>query len=444
MASQTRAAEQMPSRLPPGPRYPKIVTVYLTARRTKAFLDTAYKRYGDVFTVRLIHGKTIVFVADPALVEDVFTADTDVLTADKGATILVGVHSVVGLDGQEHLAARRLLLPSFHGDHIQRYRDLMERVCAEEFASWPLGQPFQLLPGLEAITLGVVVSAVFGVGGGASLETLGTRFDELLAFRDKPVGAIMVNLMPPGSTPPKAFLRVRGAFDDEVFKAIEQARHDPHLDDRDDILAMLLRARHDDGSPLTDQEIRDHVTTLLIMGHVSTATTIAWVLERLVRHPEALERLRAEAQTGNEEYLDAVLTETLRVRPSVPIIVREVSKPFQVRDYEIQPGNRIACNVYGLHLREDLYPEPERFRPERFLGQKPAPYTWIPFGGGERHCIGRSFAMMEMKLVIRMLMQQFRFGTTEQSGEKPRRRGIGFIPADGARVVLEERVPPTV
>jgi len=206
---------------------------------------------------------------------------------------------------------------------------------------------------------------------------------------------------------------------------------------------MLLRAQHEDGSPLTDQEIRDHVTTLLIMGHVSTATTIAWVFERLVRHPEALERLRAEARTANEDFLDAVLTETLRIRPSVPIVVRVVTKPYRVRDYEVQPGNLIACNVNGLHLREDLYPEPLRFRPERFLGQKPAPYTWIPFGGGERHCIGRTFAMMEMKLVIRMLMQQFRFATTERPGEKPRRRGIGFIPVNGARVVLEERLPAT-
>ena len=444
VVSEASAAEHMRSGLPPGPRYPKLLTVYLTAYRTKAFLDTAYKRYGHVFTVRLIYGKTLVFVADPALVEDVFTAELGVLTADKGAAPILGVHSIVGLDGDEHRAARQLLQPAFHGDRIQRYHDLMERVCAQEVASWPVGQPFELLPRFEAITQKVVSSALFGTGGGPTVEMLATRFEELMAFRSKPLGALFLLLMPPGGNLPKPFLRVRGAYDDEVYKAIEAARHDPRLDDRDDILAMLLQARHDDGSPLTDQEIRDHVTTLLIMGHVSTATTLAWVFERLVRHPEALERLRAEAQTANEDYLDAVLTETLRVRPTVPIIVREVSKPYRVREYEVPPGNLIACNVYGLHVREDLYPEPQRFRPERFLGHKPAPYTWIPFGGGDHHCIGSSFAMMEMKLVIRMLMQQFRFRTTERSGEKAKRKAINFMPADGARVVIDERVAAAV
>jgi cytochrome P450 family 135 len=443
VVSQARTAEQARSSLPPGPRYPKLLTVYLTAYRTKAFLDTAYKRYGDVFTVRLIYGKTLVFVADPALIEDVFTAGQDVLTADKGATPILGANSIVGLDADEHRAARELLAPAFHGDQIQRYHERMERVCAEESASWPVGEEFELLPRFEAITRSVVTSALFGVDGNASLDLLATRFDELMAFRSKPSGALALLLMPPGATPPKAFQRKKGAYDDAVFKAIDEVRQDPHLDDRDDIVAMLLQARHDDGSPLSDDEIRDHVTTLLIMGHVSTATTMAWMFERLVRHPEALERLRAEALTDSEEYLDAVLTETLRVRPAVALIVREVSKPFQVREYEIPPGTLMAANAYGLQLREDLYPEPLQFRPERFLGEKPAPYTWISFGGGEHHCIGRSFALMEMKLVIRMLMRQFRFRTTEQSGEKAKRKAINFMPGDGARVVIDERVSPT-
>jgi cytochrome P450 len=440
VASETSAAEKTSSRLPPGPRYPKLLTVYLTAYRTRAFLDTAYKRYGDVFTVKLIYGKTLVFVADPALLEDVFTAPEDVLIADKGATPILGAHSIVGLDGEEHRAARRLLQPAFHGDQIPRYHDRMERVCAEESATWPVGQPFQLLPRFEAITRNVVTSALFGVSSSPSLDILATRFDELMEFRSKPSGALALLLMPPGATPPKSFQRKKGAYDDAVVGAIEEVRRDPNLDGRDDIVAMLLRAHHDDGSPLSGDELRDHVTTLLIMGHVSTATTMAWMFERLVRHPEALERLRAEAHTDSEEYLDAVLTETLRVRPAVALIVREVSKPFQVREYEIQPGTLMACNAYGLHLREDLYPEPNQFKPERFLGQQPAPWTWAAFGGGAHHCIGRSFATMEMKVVIRMLMRQFRFRTTEQSGEQAKRKAINFMPGDGARVVIDERL----
>jgi cytochrome P450 len=441
--SQTRAPAQAKETLPPGPRYPKLLTVYLTAYRTQAFLDTANKRYGDLFTVRLIYGKTLVFVADPALIEDVFTAGEDVLTADKGATPILGVHSIVGLDAEEHRAARRLLQPAFHGDQIQRYHDRMELACAEESATWPVGEPLELLPRFEAITRNVVTSALFGDARSSSLDMLATRFDELMEFRSKPAGALALLLMPPSATPPKAFQRKKGAYDDAVFEAIDEVRRDPHLDGRDDIVAMLLAARHDDGSTLSDDEIRDHVTTLLIMGHVSTATTMAWTFERLVRHPEALERVRAEAQTDNEEYLDAVLTETLRVRPAVALIVREVSKPFQVREYEMQPGTLMACNAYALHRREDLYPEPERFRPERFLGQQPVPWTWISFGGGAHHCIGRSFAIMEMKTVIRMLMRQFRFRTTDQPGEKAKRKAINFMPGDGARVVIDERVSTT-
>jgi cytochrome P450 len=349
------------------------------------------------------------------------------------------VHSIVGLDAEEHTAARQLLAPAFHGDHIRHYHDLMERVCAEEASTWPIGEPFPLLPRFEAITRGVVSRAVFG-GDAPSLGMLTTRFEELMAFRSKPAGALALLLMPPGATPPKAFQRKKGAYDDEVYKAIEQARNDAQLDDRDDILSMLIQARHGDGSPLTDEEIRDHVTTLLIMGHVSTATTMAWMFERVTRHPEVLERLRAEAHTDSEEYLDAVLTETLRVRPAVALIVREVSKPFHVREFDLPPGTLIALNAYGLHLREDLYPEAHAFRPERFLGQKPAPHIWIAFGGGEHHCIGRSFALMEMKLVIRMLLRQFRFRTTDEPGEMARRKAINFMPGDGARVVIDERV----
>jgi cytochrome P450 len=442
VATQAEAVEQGSARLPPGPRYPKLWTVYLTAYRTTSFLDKAYKRYGDLFTVRLIYGKSLVFVADPALVEDAFTAGADVLTADKGATPILGVHSVVGLDREEHRAARRLLAPAFHGDQIQRYHDLMERVCAKETARWPVGEPIELLPRFEAITRNVVSSAIFGADGDPSLDMLTTRFEELMAFRSKPAGALALLLLPPGTTPPKAFRRKKGAYDEQVYKAIAQARQDPRLEERDDILAMLLAARHEDGTPLTDEEIRDHVTTLMIMGHVSTATTMAWTFERLVRHPEALERLRAEGQTDEEGYLDAVLAETLRVRPAVALVVREVSKPFRVREYEIPPGTLIACNAYGLHLREDLFPEAEQFRPERFVGRNPAPYTWIAFGGGEHHCLGRSFALMEMKLVIRMLLRQFRFRTADQPGEKARRKAINLMPGDGARVVIDERVAP--
>ncbi len=428
--------------LPPGPRYPGLVMVYLSARHTQRTLERSRERFGDIFTFRVIRGTKLVFVSDPPLIEAVFNADPEVLIGDRGIVALVGKHSLPVVSGLGHTRARKLLAPPFQSDHVQRYRALMERICAEEIAGWPLREPVALYPRLENITLGVVVSAVFGVQGGAELEPLHARFSDMLAYRDKPVAAAMFNVMPRGSKPPKSFQKVIGAYNEEVYKAIERARQDPRLEERDDILATLVRSHHDDdGSPTTDEEVRDHVTTLLIQGHVSTATATSWALERLVRHPEALERLRDEAQTDSEDYLDAVITETLRLRPPVPVVMREVAKPFPLGEYELEPGNLVGCNGFAVQRREDFYPEPLEFRPERWLGgQEPAKNTWIPFGGGPRHCIGRNFATLEMKVVLRTLMQQFRFATTDKPGERSRRRGIGWIPGDGAKVVLEERM----
>jgi len=430
------------SNLPPGPRYPSVVMLYLSARRTQAILEYSQKKFGDIFTFRVIRGTRLVFVSDPALIGEVFGADGDVLIGDRGIVALVGKHSLPVVSGLGHTRARKLLAPPFESDHVQRYREMMERVCNEEIADWPLREPVALYPRLENITFGVVVNAVFGVQGGPELEPLSAAFGEMLAYRDKPIAAAMFNVMPRGSKPPKSFQRMIEAYNTEVYKAIERARQDPRLEERDDILATLVRSKHeDDGSPTTEEEIRDHVTTLLIQGHVSTATATSWALERLVRHPEALERLREEAQTDSEEYLEAVINETLRLRPPVPVVVREVAKPFPLGGYELEPGMLVGCNGFGVQRREDLWPEPLAFRPERWLnGEPPAKNTWIPFGGGPRHCIGRNFATLEMKVVLRTLMQQFRIATTEEPGERSQRRGIGWIPKDGAKVVLEERM----
>lgn len=428
----------MPANLPPGPRYPGVFTLYLTQRHTKAFLESASRRYGEMFTVRLIRGKTLVFVSNPALIESVFSAASDVLIGDRGVEIIVGKNSVLAVSGPAHTAARELLSPAFRGDHVQRYRDVMARVCSEEVSGWPLGQPLELLPRLEKITLGVIKSGIFGENPGASVDALDAQFSEMLAYRDKPIAVAMMNVTRPGSDPPKSFLRLRDPFYAAVLAEIERTRKDPRLGEREDILAMLVQAQHDDGSPLTDDEIRDHIVTLLLQGHQSTAIALAWALERLARHPNILERLRSEVEAGSEDYLDAVVKETLRLRPPVPLIVREVAKPFRLGEYELEPGRLIACNGFALHLREDLYPEPLRFRPERFLDEKPGTDTWIPFGGGVRHCIGRSLATYEIKYILTTLVKRFRFATVKQKDEGTRRRGIQWMPKEGAKLVLEE------
>ncbi len=434
----------MTAKLPPGPRYPGIVTLYLTQRRTRSFLESAQRRYGEIFTVRIVGGKTMVFISDPALIEGVLAAPSDVLLGDARIGAVVGKHSVIVLSGPPHTAARELLMPPLRSDHVQRYAEFMEQVCAEEVATWPLGQPLKLLPRLETITLGVIKRAIFGPDTDGSVDALAARFKELLTLRDKPIAVARMNMLRRGSEPPKALLRLRDPFDAAVFAEIERARRDPSLEERDDILAMLLRARHDDGSAITDAEIRDHVITLLIQGHEPTAVGTAWTLERLSRHPQVQDRLRAEVEAGQTAYLDAVINETLRVRPLEPLIVRMVGKPYRLGPYELDPGTLIACNGYALHLSEEHYSEPERFLPERFLEQAPDKHTWIPFGGGVRHCLGRSLATYEMKYILSSLVQQFRFAPGLERDEDVHRRGIQWIPKDGCRLVLEERLASPV
>lgn len=434
----------MTAKLPPGPRYPGIVTLFLTQSRTKSFLESASRRYGEIFSARLVGGKTMIFVANPTLIEGVLTAPSDVLLGDARIQAVVGKNSVIVLSGPPHTAARELLMPALRGDHVQRYGEVMERVCAAEVATWPLGQPLKLLPRLERITLGVITSAIFGPDGGGAVDNLVARFRALLAFRDKPLSVARMNVLRPGSEPPKSFLKLRDPFDAAVFAEIERARQDPRLEEREDILAMLLRSRHDDGTPISDAEIRDHLITLLIQGHEPTAVALAWTFERLVRHPEILQRLWAELEAGREDYMNAVFNEALRVRPPEPLIVRMVAKPYRLAEYELEPGPLIACNGFALHLREDLYPEPDRFRPERFVEQSPGKFTWIPFGGGVRHCLGRSLATHEAKYILRTLVSRFHVRPAAKRDEGVHRRGIQWIPSDGCQVVLEERLESAI
>jgi cytochrome P450 len=407
-------------------------------------MEAGNKSYGDVWSLRLLGGTTFVFVSDPELIKKVFTADSEALhggDANMIATALLGEKSVLLLDEREHMTQRKLLLPPFHGERMHRYHGLMERICEEELASWPLNEPLPLLPRMQTITVGVIMSAIFGVTGGARQETLRSRIRSLLNWGANPMRMGRLHLSHRrGTAPAQSFLRVRDPLDALIFEEIERARQDPRLEDRDDILAMLLQAQHDDGSPMTDREVRDQLMTLLIQGHTSTATALAWALERLMRHPDVFERLRAEMETGSEDYLDAVVKETLRLRPPLPMVARRVNRPYRLGDYDLEVGTLIAPCIYLVHRRADLYPEPERFRPERFLEQPAGTYTWIPFGGGERHCLGRSFATAEIKAVLRTLTMQARLVPAEQRDEEIRRRGILFSPSRGARAVLEERV----
>jgi cytochrome P450 len=430
--------------LPPGPRYPGFIQVWLTQRRAGETLDAWSKRYGDTFTIRLIAGKALVFTSDPALIEQIFTADPEVLVPAQ-APFILGEHSVMVLHGEPHRAVRDLLMPSFDETHLDRYRANMEQICNDEFADWPINERFELLPRLERVTINVVVSILVGTTDKAELEALGGSTRQLAAFREAhPITAMLLSVMPQRK-PPEKFMRVRNAFDGEIHKHIARAREDATLADRSDVVANLIRARHSDGSELSDQEIRDHVATLLIQGHGSAATALTWCVERLVRHPEILDRLRGELADTNGRagpYLDAVITETLRLRPPIPVVARQVAKPFSFAGYEAPPKTLLVANGLMLHRREDIYPDPLSFKPERWLHEEPGRWTWIPFGGGARYCLGRTLAMYEMNYVLGRMISEFEFERTPDApDERMRRRGIGWIPDEETPVVIRARVP---
>ncbi|MEA2271367.1 MAG: cytochrome family [Solirubrobacteraceae bacterium] len=430
--------------LPPGPSESRLRSTLKWQFRATAVMHAARQRYGDVWLLRLLGSTDFVIVSDPELLRDVYSADPAVLHTGVGTVgkPLMGARSVLLLDEDDHTSMRKLMAPGFRSEQVRQYRGVTERICEQELAGWPLNEALPLLPLMEGITLNVIMSAIFGVTEDDRRELLRERISGVVDWGSSPARMARLMISQRRDNPaPSSFRKVVDALDEVVFDVIKQAREDPRLDGRDDILAMLLQSRFDDGSPMTDRDLRDTLVTLLIQGHASTADGLCWALERLIRHPEVYERLREEARTEDEEYLDAVVKETLRVRPPLPIASRLVMQPYTLGEYELEPGILIAPCIYMVHRREDVYPEPERFRPERFL-EKPAERdTWMPFGGGVRGCLGASFALHEIKTVLRTLMLRARFATTDEPDEPIVRRRIGFAPGRGARATLVERLP---
>src|SRR5688500_1914566 len=395
--------------LPPGPRSPAPVQMWQWIARPIPFLTSVSRRYGDFFTLRFVVGP-IVFVADPQAIKQVFRGDPEVFHAGEANATplepLMGRNSVLLLDGPEHLRQRKLMLPSFHGERMQRYGALMEEIAGREIERWPVGEPFGLRPRTQAITLEIIMRTVFGIHDAQRLARLGERLGAMLdiGMQSRALAAIAI---PPvrktiGRGLWNRFLRLRAAADAEIYDEIARRRQATDIAERDDVLSILLQAHDEDGRPMTDQELRDELMTLLVAGHETTATTLAWAFDLLLRHPAELERLTAEMEAGDgTDYLDAVIKETLRIRPVVPGVVRVLTAPVQLNGFELPAGVRVAPNIYLTHRRPDVYPEPERFRPERFLGEGgPDTYSWIPFGGGIRRCLGASFALYELKMVI--------------------------------------------
>jgi cytochrome P450 len=426
--------------LPPGPRMPRALQTAIWSRQAQWFLEQSRRRFGRMFSIKIAYEGDWVLLSDPELVKQVFTGDPRVFHAGEGNQILrpiLGENSVLVLDEKKHITQRKLLLPPFHGERMQAYGNQMAEIAAREIESWPTGVPCKLRPRMQAITLEIVLETVFGVHGGERMGPLREALRDFLDLTTDPkvllpvltVGPDRINRIP-------AFRRRTERVDELIGQEMAERRAAEDLAEREDVLSMLLLARHEDGSPMSDAEIRDELLTLLVAGHETTATALSWAMERLTRHPEKLERLRAEVEAGGEEYLTATIQETLRLRPVIVVVLRKLTEPVELGGYELPAGASVAPCIHLIHRDPEIYPEPNSFRPERFLENPPGTYTWIPFGGGVRRCLGAAFAQFEMAVVLRELVRRWEIQPARPQSERPFRRAITETPRHDAEVVL--------
>ena len=434
--------------LPPGPRLPKTVQSVAFWTRPLPFLERCRARYGSRFTLRLLTAPPFVILSNPDEIKQVFTAPADVLHPGEGARVLepvVGQNSVILLDEEAHMEQRKLMLPAFHGERVARLSDLVASVAEREVAGWPADTAAELHPLLQRLTLEVVLRAVFGLDPGPRLDGLRERLSAMLAFGDR-----FISVIPPPSGgraekvlervgPFASFVRLQREADGLLFELIDERR--AGAEQRDDMLAMLLEARHGDGSPMSDQELRDELMTLLVAGHETTASALAWAFERISRYPAALGALETELRDGEDDsYLTATIYETLRRRPVLPNVAPRIAqRPVEIGGRSYPAGVGLVPCAYLVHHDPSIYPDPYEFRPERFLDQPPGTYTWIPFGGGRRRCLGSSFAMLEMKQVLRAVMRARKLRVASDGFERPQRRNITIKPGRGAVASLPRR-----
>jgi cytochrome P450 len=428
-----------PVRLPPAPPIPKILAgIGFVAARGKT-VGALARRYGSAFTLNLPTFGNAVVISDPAVVKDLFTSGTDLVGRASNLGVILGPGSTFSLDGDEHRERRKLLVPPFHGKRMHGYEHIVEQEVLREIASWPEGQEFETLQPMMRITLNAILRAVFGAQGGALDElrellppavALGSWLAVLPEFARRDLGRF---------SPWSRFLRYRRRYDGIIDGLIAEARSDPAFDERTDVLSMLLQARYDNGEPIFDRHVADELLTLLTAGHETTATTLAWTVERLRRHPRLLARLTEEADAGGSELRQATIWEVQRTRPVVDGTLRMTRKRIRLGEWVI-PENHIVIVSIGLaHSSERNFTDAKTFNPDRFLGATPDTHTWIPFGGGVRRCIGAAFANMEMNVTLRTLLGEFEFGTTYAKGEPMHSRGVATAPGHGGRAVVYRR-----
>ena len=464
--------------LPPGPRLPGLFQAVLWGLRYPQFTSAAHERFGPTFTLKPGSMPPAVLTTDRDATRRLFTGDPLAKHhGNEAVRPLIGERAVILLPPAEHLQRRKLLLPPFHGERVRGYAVLMQRLMDAEVDSWQPGDTVAVLPRALNVTIEVILQAVLGVAEPDMRRRFRQLIDDLLFY---PLGALhrrlSGRLSPPFTPPPP--VREAAAFAASLFtpavatyfpetkwrtrwnlatwrwwkhrdrlielldQQIAATRADPRLAERDDILAMLVQARDEDGSALSSEDLQDDLITLIGAGHETTAAAIAWAITLLAHEPGVRQRATVAAQEGDDQYLGALVKEVLRLRSPIPVAAgRVLDEPFPIGSHTVPPGTLILIDAWGVHHDPDVYPDPERFQPERFLSQPPEPYTWLPFGGGAHRCIGAALAELEIKVAVSTVLRRVAIGPVDAEPAPPARRGITIVPHAGGRVRVQRSAP---
>jgi cytochrome P450 len=434
--------------LPPEPAISPLRQTLAWSLRPLAFLDRCRRELGEAFSITFLgFERPMVMISDPAAIKALYREPNHGLPPGRNIFLepILGSRSLLLLEGADHLAHRKLMLPAFHGERMRSLEPMVAAIVDAEVESWPLGREFPLHPHMQAVTLEVILRVVFGVSEGPRLDRLRELLRGLLA-ETASVGvqlrALLLSRVGGGGA------RVWGRFeerlrevDELLFAEIGEHRRRDDLSERDDILSSLILARFDDGEGLSDTDLRDQLMTLLLAGHETTATGLAWAFDLILGHPDVHARLLATLAEGDEAYLKAVITESLRLRPVVPLAGRRLKSPLVTDQLELPEGTDVTPAIWLAHTRPQAYPEPFAFRPERFLEEGPETYSWIPFGGSVRRCLGGAFAEFEMRIVLREVLTRCELHKASPEPERVTRRNITLSPRNGTPVVLAARHP---
>ena len=432
--------------LPPEPKSSSLVQTLRWAFRPLPFMQECRERYGDNFSVKFLSfERPMVMISDPAAIKALYTERAHNLPPGRDIILkpILGERSLLLLEGADHLAHRKLMLPAFHGERMRSYEPLVEEIVDAEIDSWPLGEQFAIHPRMQAVTLEVILRVVFGVADGPRLERLRGLLTGVLEETASPF-AQLIGLAARrfgGRGPWAQFEGQLKAVDELLYAEIAERRAADDLEQRGDILSVLIQARFEDGEGMSDTDLRDQLLTLLLAGHETTATALAWAFDLLLRHAEPLQRLRDSLEAGEDEYLRATISESLRLRPVVPLAGRRLAKDLVADGLTLPAGTDVTPAIWLAHTRADAYPEPFAFRPERFLEDAPDTYAWVPFGGGIRRCIGAAFAEFEMRIALREVLTRCELHKADSRPEKIGRRNITLSPKHGTPVVVTARHP---